>query len=105
MPRACCLLRISGDCQSPLLFLFSLFLPIELLGSSRKEYIAAAVEGGFNGVSGNEGKWYFVDHEYQADVKIYFVDHEYQAGLKVYFVRHEYQAGWRDNSKKNLLHG
>ena len=47
MPRACSFLRISGDCQSPLL---SLFLPIELLGGSRKEHIAAAVEGGFDGV-------------------------------------------------------
>lgn len=34
MPRACCLLRISGDCQSRLLF--SLFLSIELLCRSRK---------------------------------------------------------------------
>jgi len=30
--------------------LFSLFLPIELLGSSRKEHIAAAIKGGFDGV-------------------------------------------------------
>lgn len=39
---------ISGDCQSPLLF--SLFLPIELLCRSRKKHIAAAVEGGFDGI-------------------------------------------------------
>lgn len=32
------------------IFLFSLFLPIELLCRSRKEHIAAAVEGGFDGV-------------------------------------------------------
>lgn len=48
MPRACCLLRISDDCQSPLLL--SLSLPVDLLGGSRKENITAAVEGGFNGV-------------------------------------------------------
>lgn len=47
MPRACCLLRISGDCQSPLL---SLSLSIELLCRSRKKHIAATVEGGFDGV-------------------------------------------------------
>ena len=48
MPRAYCLLHISGDCQSPLLF--SLFLPIELLCRSPKEHIPTAVEGGFDGV-------------------------------------------------------
>ena len=47
MPRACPLLHISGDCQSPL---FSLSLPIELLCRSRKEHITAAVKGGFDGV-------------------------------------------------------
>ena len=31
-------------------FLFSLSLPIELLRRSRKEHIAAAVDGGFDGV-------------------------------------------------------
>ena len=33
--------------------MFSLFLPIELLCCSRKEHIAAAVEGGFDGVLDN----------------------------------------------------
>lgn len=47
MPRACSLLCISGDCQSPLL---SLSLPIELLCRSRKKHIPAAVEGGFDGI-------------------------------------------------------
>ena len=47
MPRACCLLRISGDIIACFL---SLFLPIELLRSSRKKHIAAAVEGGFDGI-------------------------------------------------------
>lgn len=37
-------------------------------------------------------KIYYVDHEYQADVKVYVVDHEYQADLLVYRVDHEYQA-------------
>ena len=46
MPRACSLLRLlHGD-----IIAFSLFLPIELLGGSRKKYITAAVEGGFDGV-------------------------------------------------------
>lgn len=53
---------------------------------------------------GNEGKWFFVDHEYQSDVRIYFVDHEYQADLNICFVSHEYQAGWRENAKKHLLY-
>lgn len=48
MPRACCLLRIKGRYYRQLLF--SLSLPIELLRCSRKEHIAAAVEGGFDGV-------------------------------------------------------
>ena len=47
MPRACSFLRITGRYYRPLL---SLFLPIELLNRSRKEHIAAAVEGGFDGV-------------------------------------------------------
>ena len=48
MPRACCLLCITGRYYCPLLFF--LFFPIELLCRSRKEHIAAAVEGGFDGV-------------------------------------------------------
>lgn len=53
---------------------------------------------------GNDGKWYFVDHEYQSDINIYFVDHEYQADITVCFVDHEYQAGWRNNDKKHLFY-
>ena len=44
MPRACPLLHISGDCQSPLL---SLSLPVELLCRSRKKHITATVKRRF----------------------------------------------------------
>lgn len=54
---------------------------------------------------GNEGKWYFVDYEYQSDVGIHFVDYEYQADLKICFVKEEYRAGWQDTSKQHLLEG
>ena len=53
-------ISMCGALQCPALIVFfifqtidnllSLFLPIELLGGSRKEHIAAAVEGGFDGI-------------------------------------------------------
>ena len=52
---------------------------------------------------GNEGKWYFVEQEYQADVKVYFVEQEYQADVKIYYVDYEYQAGWQKDEKRGLL--
>jgi hypothetical protein len=52
----------------------------------------------------NDGKWYFVDYESQADKKIYFVDYESQADLKIYFVDYESQAGWSNSSKKQLMY-
>ena len=47
MPRACCILRISGDCQPPVLLPFP---SIELLCRSRKEHIAATIKRRFDGV-------------------------------------------------------
>jgi len=52
----------------------------------------------------NDGKWYFVKYESQADKKIYFVDYESQADLKIYFVDYESQAGWRNKEKQYLLY-
>jgi hypothetical protein len=42
-------------------------------------------------VDKNEGKWFFVDYESRADLKIFFVDYESRAGS-------------RENSKKHLLY-
>ena len=39
----------------------------------------------------NDGKWFFVDSQYQAD-------------LKIYFVSSQYKAGWEESSKKHLLY-
>ncbi|HEB61601.1 MAG TPA: hypothetical protein ENI82_00470, partial [Bacteroidetes bacterium] len=52
----------------------------------------------------NDGKWFFVKYESQADKKIYFVDYASQADLVIHFVDYESQAGWKDNSKKQLLY-
>ncbi|MCS7054386.1 MAG: DUF6150 family protein [Ignavibacterium sp.] len=53
---------------------------------------------------GNQGLWYFVDYEFQADKKIHFVKYMYQADLKIYFVKYKYQAGWNEKSKMHLLY-
>lgn len=58
-----------------------------------------------NQARGNEGLWYFVKYENQADVKVYFVRYENQADLKIYFVKYENQAGWQTRSKMHLLYG
>lgn len=58
-----------------------------------------------NQARGNEGLWYFVKYENQADVKVYFVKYENQADLKVYFVKYENQAGWQNRNKIHLLYG
>ncbi|MFM7079856.1 MAG: DUF6150 family protein, partial [Bacteroidota bacterium] len=52
----------------------------------------------------NDGKWFFVKYESQADTKLYFVNYESQADLKIFFVDYESQAGWRSNQKKHLLY-
>jgi hypothetical protein len=36
--------------------------------------------------------------------KVYFVNYEYQADLKVYFVDYEYNDGWKNSAKKHLLY-
>jgi hypothetical protein len=35
---------------------------------------------------------------------VYFVDSEYQADLKVYFTDKEYRAGWKNKEKQPLLY-
>ena len=52
---------------------------------------------------GNDGLWYFVEYESQADKKIFFVDYESEADLKIYFVKYKSQAGWNNPVKKYLL--
>ena len=39
-------------------------------------------------------RWYFVDNDYQATIKIFFVDYDYQADLKIFPVEYDYQAKW-----------
>jgi hypothetical protein len=50
-----------------------------------------------------DGLWFPVKYESQADKKIYFVKYESQADLKIYFVKYENQAGWRNPEKMHLL--
>jgi hypothetical protein len=52
----------------------------------------------------NDGAWFFVDYESQADKKIFFVDYESQADLKIFFVDYSSQAGWKSSSKKHLMY-
>jgi hypothetical protein len=35
---------------------------------------------------------------------VYFVDSEYQADLKVYFTDKEYRAGWKNKEKQPLMY-
>ncbi|MCH1534506.1 MAG: DUF6150 family protein, partial [Schleiferiaceae bacterium] len=53
---------------------------------------------------GNDGNWFFVDYQSQADKSIYFVKYESQADLKVYFVQYESRAGWQNKEKIHLLY-
>jgi hypothetical protein len=55
-------------------------------------------------VKGNEGLWYFVTYQSQADKKIFFVDYQSQSDLKIYFVSYQSQAGWRNKAKMHLLY-
>ena len=34
-----------------------------------------------------EGRWYYVQYSYLADIKVYFVKYSYQADLKIFFKR------------------
>jgi hypothetical protein len=53
---------------------------------------------------GNEGNWFFVDYQSQANKSIYFVKYESQADLKIYFVKYESKAGWRNKEKIHLMY-
>ena len=53
---------------------------------------------------GNEGNWFFVDYQSQADKSIYFVKYESQADLKIYFVEYESRTGWRNKEKVHLMY-
>ncbi len=46
-----------------------------------------------------EAKWFFEDKDYKATVKIYWVEHEYQADLKVFRVTQEHLAGWQKSHR------
>jgi hypothetical protein len=50
-----------------------------------------------------DGLWYFVKYESQAEKKIYFVDYESQADLKIFLVKYQSQAGWNNKEKQHLL--
>ena len=52
----------------------------------------------------NNGKWFFVDYESQADKKIFFVDYESKANVKIFFVDYESQADWKNISKKHFFY-
>ena len=52
----------------------------------------------------NDGKWFFVDSQFDAKKKIFFVDSQFDADLKIYFVGSQFDAGWRESSKKYLLY-
>lgn len=41
----------------------------------------------------------FEDKDYKATVKIYWVEHEYQADLKVFRVTQEHLAGWQKSHR------
>ena len=58
----------------------------------------------FEDVQGNEGNWFFVEYQSQADKSIYFVKYESQADLKIYFVEYESRAGWRNKEKVHLMY-
>lgn len=57
-----------------------------------------------NEVGKNDGNWFFVEHQNQADKKIFFVEYENQADLKIYFVSYKNQAGWRNKNKSHLIY-
>jgi len=50
-----------------------------------------------------DGLWYFVKYDSQADKKLYFVEYESQADLKIFIVKYESQAGWKNTEKQYLL--
>lgn len=53
--------------------------------------------------SDEDGLWYFVKYESQAQKKLYFVEYESQADLKIFVVKYESQAGWENPEKQHLL--
>ena len=55
-------------------------------------------------VGSNDGKWFFVNSQFDAKKKIFFVDSQFDADLKIYFVSSQFDAGWRESSKKHLLY-
>lgn len=52
---------------------------------------------------GNTGKWFFLNSEKNADVKIYFDEYYTDAKLFIYYTNNKKHAAWRNYSKKHLL--
>ena len=79
-----------------LLLIVLILVPSSLWGQKvfKVEYESQADE---------DGLWYFVKYDSQADKKIYFVDYESQADLKIFKVKYESQAGWNKTEKQHLL--
>ena len=78
----------------PVLVLLLFAIPVQSQKIFKVQYESQADE---------DGLWYMVKYESQADIKVYFVDYESQADLKIYMVKYESQAGWRNPDKLHLL--
>jgi len=52
----------------------------------------------------NNGQWFFVDYESEADKKIFFVDYASQADVTIFFTKYINRAGWKKKEKIHLFY-
>jgi len=53
---------------------------------------------------GNEGRWYFVDYEFESDKIVHFVKYRSDSDVKIFYSPYKTDAKWRNSEKKKLFH-